>query len=105
LAESKGIVRNLISLVLLGGTALGLINVYSDNTDVKAQAERAACAGRSCTTTFTRESRSPIAQSFTVQTRLVEKGKVDRSASVDVECKREYFLLGSYTCVTQGALP
>jgi hypothetical protein len=90
---------------LLGATALGLYNVYSDNADVKALAERAACSNRPCTSNFTRESRSPISQSFTVQTRLVEKGKVDRSASVDVECKREYLLLGSYTCVASGALP
>jgi hypothetical protein len=65
----------------------------------------AACRERSCTSTFTRESRSPIAQQFTIQTRLIEKGKTDRSASVDVECKREYRLLGSYTCNAQGALP
>jgi hypothetical protein len=104
-AQSKGIVRNLISLVLLGGTALGLYNVYSDNTEVKTQAERVACAGRECTSSFLRESRSPIAQSFTLQTKLVEKGKVDRSASVDVECKRELVLVGEYRCTARGALP
>jgi len=103
--QSRGVVRNLISLVLLAGTALGLYNVYSDNTDVKAEAERVACAGRECTSSFLRESRSPIAQSFTVQTKLVEKGKVDRSASVDVECKREFFLVGAYHCTARGALP
>jgi hypothetical protein len=104
-SQSKGVIRNAISVLLLGGTALGLFNVYSDNSEVKAQAERAACSARPCTATFTRESRSPISQSFTVQTRLIEKGKVDRSASVDVECKREYLLLGGYTCIAQGALP
>jgi hypothetical protein len=104
-AQSRGGLRNLISLLLLGGTALGLFNVYSDNTEVKALAERAACAERPCSAIFTRESRSPISQSFTVQTRLVEKGKVDRGASVDVECKREYLLLGGYTCTAQGTLP
>jgi hypothetical protein len=104
-ANSKGLFRSTLSVALLGATALGLYNVYSDNSDVKSQAEREACRGRSCTSTFTRESRSPIAQSFTIQTRLIEKGKIDRSASVDVECKREYLLLGSYTCTAQGALP
>jgi hypothetical protein len=104
-ADSKSLFRSTLSVALLGGTALGLYNVYSDNTDVKSQAERAACRERSCTSTFTRESRSPIAQSFTIQTRLIEKGKSDRNASVDVECKREYLLLGSYTCTAQGALP
>ena len=105
MAQSKGIFRNLISLVLLGGTAVGLYNVYSDNAGVKTQAERTACAGRQCTSTFLRESRSPIAQSFTLQTKLVEKGKVDRSASVDVECKREFVLVGDYRCEARGALP
>ena len=97
--------RNAISLTLLGATALGLFNVYADNSQVKALAERSACADRPCTSNFTRESRTPIAQSFTVQTRLVQKGKTDRSASVDVECKREYLLIGGYTCVAQGTLP
>ena len=105
MAQSRGTLRNLISVLLLGGTALGLFNVYSDNTEVKALAERAACAERTCTASFTRESRSPISQSFTVQTRLVEKGKVDSGASVDVECKREYLLFGGYTCTAQGTLP
>jgi len=105
MAESRGLLRHLTSALLLGGTALGLYNVYSDNTELKLHAEKTACGGRACSAKVTRESRSPLSQSFTFQTELVEKGKSGRRASVDVECKRGLILLGSYTCVAQGALP
>jgi hypothetical protein len=101
----RSIVRSLSSVLLLGGTALGLYNVYSDNAELKAQAQKVACADRPCNATITRESRSPLAQNFTYQTELTEKGKTRRGASVDVECKRAYYLLGEYSCVGQGVLP
>jgi hypothetical protein len=105
MAESRGAFRNLFTGVLLAGTVLGLYNVYGDNADVRALGEKAACADRPCKATVTRESRSPVSQSFTYQTELIEKGKSRRGASVDVECKRAYFLLGDYRCTAQGALP
>ncbi|MGC4091400.1 MAG: hypothetical protein QM756_26680 [Polyangiaceae bacterium] len=105
MAESRGPLRNLFTVLLFGGTALGLYNVYSDNADVRALGEKKACGERPCKATVTRESRSPISQSFTYQTQLVEKGKPGRSASVDVECQRGYFLLGEYNCTAQGVLP
>jgi len=39
-----------------------------------------------------------LKQAFGYQTALVEHGKSGRSATVDVECTREYFLLGEYRC-------
>ena len=105
MAQSRGIARSFTSILLLGGTALGLYNVYSDNDELKLLAERTACGGRECSSKITRESRSPLSQSFTFQTELVEKGKSRRRASVDVECKRALYLLGEYACVAQGALP
>jgi len=105
MAESRGIVRRLSSILLLGGTALGLYNVYSDNAELKRFAEQTACGGRECSSKITRESRSPISQEFTFQTELVEKGKPGRRASVDVTCKRSLILLGAYACTAQGALP
>lgn len=101
----RSIVRNMTSALLLGGTALGLYNVYADNTAVRALAEKTACGERPCTARVTRESRSPLSQSFTYQVELAAKGKPQRSASVDVECKRTYYLLGAYACVGQGVLP
>lgn len=105
MAESRGFFRSFLSFALLAGTALGLYNVYADNTELKVAAERVACAGRECSSKITRESRSPLSQSFTFQTQLVEKGKSGRGASVDVECKRAFVLLGEYACTAQGALP
>ena len=99
----RSFVRSLSSVLLLGGTGLGLYNVYADNTELKAQAEKVACGDRPCKASITRESRSPLSQTFTYQTEL--SGKSRRSASVDVECKRAYILLGEYSCVGQGVLP
>jgi hypothetical protein len=105
MAEGRGVIRSLSSVLLLGGTALGLYNVYADNAEVLALAEKTACGDRPCTAKTTRESRSPLSQSFTFQTELTEKGKTHRGASVDVECKRAFYLLGAYSCVAQGVLP
>ena len=101
----RSLIRSLTSVLLLGGTGLGLYNVYADNADLKAHAEKVACGDRPCKASITRESRSPLSQSFSYQTELSEKGKPRRSASVDVECKRAYLLLGEYNCVGQGVLP
>ncbi len=105
MAQGRGLLRSLSSVLLLGGTALGLYNVYADNADVKALAQKVACGERPCTAKVTRESRSPLAQEFTFQTELVERGKPKRGASVDVTCKRALYLLGEYSCTGQGVLP
>lgn len=101
----RSIVRSMTSVLLLGGTGLGLYNVYFDNTELKAQAQRVACGERPCSARITRESRSPLSQNFSYETALKEKGKAQRNATVDVECKRAYYLLGEYSCVGQGVLP
>jgi len=52
------------------------------------------------------EHRSAFNAAFGFQTSLVQKGKTDRSASADVECRRDYYLLGEYHCsVVSGGLP
>jgi len=105
MAESRSVFSRLLSILLLTGTALGLYNVYSDNTDVRAMAERAACADSPCAAKIMRESRSPLSQSFTFQTRLEEPRKPTREASVDVECRRAMYLFGEYRCSAPNALP
>lgn len=105
MAQGRGLLRSVSSVLLFGGTALGLYNVYADNGDVKALAQKVACGERPCTARVTRESRSPLSQEFTYQTELVEKGKPGRGASVDVACKRAFILLGEYACKAQGVLP
>jgi hypothetical protein len=98
MAERSGLTRGVIMAVCLGATALGLANTYGDNADVVKQAERVACGGDNCSFQKLREERSVLAQKFTFQVQLTEKGKAGKNASADVECKRAYVLLGAYAC-------
>jgi len=104
--EARSLVRAVIAVICIAGTALGLANTYGDNTEVKALAQKTACGSPSCSVNVLREARSAFSQSFGFQTSLVQKGKSERSASVDVECKRKQILVGEYECVvTSGGLP
>ncbi|MEP7051181.1 MAG: hypothetical protein ABJB12_12555 [Pseudomonadota bacterium] len=87
------------------GTVLGLNNTYGDDTELKALAERAACGKAQCSLRMLHENRSAFKTAFSYQTKLLEKGNADRSASVDVECERALYLLGEYRCsVVSGGL-
>ncbi|HEY5373577.1 MAG TPA: hypothetical protein VIK01_07805 [Polyangiaceae bacterium] len=104
--EARSIIRPLFMLVCLGGTALGLNNTYGDDTELKALAEKTACGSAKCSVKMLNEHRSAFNAAFGFQTSLVQKGKTDRSASADVECRRDYYLLGEYHCsVVSGGLP
>jgi hypothetical protein len=104
--EGRTLFRALVAVLCIAGTALGLANTYGDNSDVKALAQKTACGSPNCSITVLREARSAFSQSFGFQTALAEKGKSQRSASVDVECKRKQVLIGDYECViTSGGLP
>ena len=104
--QGRSLIRPLVAVLCLAATALGLNNTYGDDAPVKAQAEQAACGRPACSVKLLHEARSAIKQSFGFQTALVERGKASRNASVDVECQRDYFLLGEYRCkVTSGGLP
>lgn len=91
-------IGRVISVVLLVGSAIGLYNVYGDNTEVVEEAKRRACSAPVCDAKITRESRSPIGQSFTIQTRVRHAGAPPKDESVDVECQRAFYLLGDYSC-------
>ena len=84
----KQVLRSAFSLLLIVLSVLGLINVYSDNTEVVALGARSACDA--CDATLVQSGRSPVSQSFTFQT---GPGKL-----VLVECKREFYFFGGYTC-------
>ena len=102
---AKSVVRPLFAAVCLVGTALGLNNTYGDDTEVKALAEKAACGSARCSVKILHESRSAFKQAFGYQTSLIEKGKTDRSASVDVDCQRALYLVGEYQCaIVSGGL-
>jgi hypothetical protein len=104
--EAKGIFRAMFAVICLVGTGLGLANTYGDNTEVKGLAQKTACGSPGCSISVLSETRSAFSQSFGFQTTLAQKGKSQRSASVDVECKRQQVLIGAYECrVTSGGLP
>jgi hypothetical protein len=93
MAESSRFTRPLVLGLCIGVTVLGLINVYGDNVEIVAMAEKVACAERSqCTARMTRMSRNPIGTSFTYQV------DVKPQTTVDVECKRTAYLLGDWSC-------
>ena len=93
MAEASRIVRPVIAVLCIGVTTLGLINVYGDNREVVAMAEKVACAERSqCTGRMTRMSRTPIGTSFTYQV------DVKPQTTVDVDCNRSAYLLGEWAC-------
>lgn len=92
MSDSRRLFRPVISVVLLSATALGLINVFSDNAAVVALAKQTACGHSTCKAQTTKMSRNPIAQDFTFATRLKHAG------TVRVSCHRAYYLLGAYQC-------
>ena len=105
MAERSGFSRFIVLAVCLGATAIGLNNVYGDNTEVIADAKRTACAGADCSADLLQQSRSAISQSFSLQVSAKQSGK-SRTATADVECRREYFLIGAYSCkLVSGGLP
>jgi hypothetical protein len=97
MAETGRIVRPLVLALCIGVTVLGLINVYGDNAQVVAMAEKTACGDRAqCTGRMTRMSRTPIGNSFTFQV------DVKPPATVDVDCNRSAYLLGDWSCKKAG---
>jgi hypothetical protein len=80
-----------LSLLLLLATALGLYNVYGDNTAVRRLAEHTACGERGCVRLLGAR-RTPLSQSFTFQT------SVQPQRSAQVGCERSYLLVGEFTC-------
>ena len=79
-----------LSVVFLLATLLALYNVYGDNTELLASAERLAC-GTQCVRLL-RAQRTPIEQSFTFQTSL------QPARTLDVRCQRALLLVGDYAC-------
>ena len=105
MAEARTFLRPALSVLLIGVTITGFINVFSDNSDVIALAETAACGKPSCTYQTTRVSRNPIMQSFTFQTVLTERRNINQQTTVDVDCHRSLWLVGAYSCERQGGAP
>lgn len=86
-------VRPLISVVLIILSVLGLSNVYSDNSDVLAQARDLACESDRCEANLRQEQRTPLSQEFHFS---ITGGEV-----VIVECSRSALFVGDYSCKKQ----
>ncbi len=84
---------------MLGITAVGLYNVYSDNTELQARAARLACGGVDCPTEKTRLERTPFSQTF--EFHVATKATGGAGATVAIVCRPAYLLVGDYDCRTQ----
>lgn len=91
------LLRSVFALILLVATALGLMNTFSDNSEVMKLAEREACQQKKCNAQQTRMMRGPIGQEYTFQVEILEPAK-SAQHSVDVNCRRSYYLIGEYEC-------
>lgn len=84
-------VRPVLSLTLLALTALGLHNVYADNTAVMDLAKGAACDA--CQATISQVGKSPINHTYIFAT---------GSGTATVKCQRTYIFVGAYSCEKQS---
>lgn len=99
MAETKRIIRPLVSIALVGASVLGLINVYGDNTEVLAQAKLLACGGKECPTQLSQFDRTPIAQTYHIVAQ--EDAKKHLTVTHVIKCQREKYLFGAWQCLDQ----
>ena len=95
-AAPRKILNMLVSLLGLAAVIAGLHNVYSDNAEVERMAAEQACADRdpSCRAAMTRHERAAWGQTFAMST---------TAGTVDVKCRRQFYLVGDYHCERQGS--
>lgn len=93
----KQFTRPLLTIFLLTITALGLINVYGDSTEVVALAQKVACRGSSCATRTTRVERTPFGHEYDLAA-TIQNGKQADTVSVTIRCRRSYVLAGEWNC-------
>jgi hypothetical protein len=86
------LLRWLLTIAVIGAGVAALRNVFGDTFEVERMAMDKACEerGPACRAQFTRWERTPIGQTFDMQT---------LSGTVIVRCQREYYLVGDYHCM------
>ncbi|MDX2055844.1 MAG: hypothetical protein SFV15_25810 [Polyangiaceae bacterium] len=94
----SNVIRGVFALVCVAATVGGLRNVFSDNTEVEAQARLAACGATPCSAVITRLERTPFGQDFQLQVSAKTSAE-GTGHSVDVKCKRAQILFGAYQCL------
>lgn len=92
------IVRNLVTLALIGFSVMCVYNVFGVGAEVEALAKETACQGQPlpCTAQYTRAARTPFSHSYTMYTSATSGDK-------QIECKRKFIMVGDYACVVEGA--
>lgn len=90
--------RNLVSLFFVAVSVMSVYNVFGVGGEVEAMAKETACQGQTppCTAQYTRAERRPWAHSFRMYTSA-------KSGEKDIECMRQYILIGDYSCKVKGA--
>lgn len=88
------VIKKLVALSCLVGSALALYNVYSDLTPVQKNAESIACTHTACAGLIGME-RTPVGVTFRFQ---VQRNKAE---TAQVRCSRSFLLLGDYTCTKE----
>jgi hypothetical protein len=99
MSSAMQLVRPATTLLLLSVTVLGLINVYGDNAEVKAQAQAVACGGKECPANVIRLERNPLAQTYDIAAE--PNGSRKGTVTVTIRCARTKVLLGDWECLAQ----
>jgi len=86
--------KNIVSIVVLIGcvaiTLATVMNVFGDNAEVEALAQKAACWDvKDCKYAKRAMVRTPLGQTFTYE---------GGGRTFDVTCRRAFIVLGDYTC-------
>jgi hypothetical protein len=89
------VIRAGLTVLCLLATAVGLYNVYSDDSAVVKRAAAQACGASGCVRML-RAERTPIGHDFTFQVSL------QPAATRSVECRRAYLLVGDMDCTVHG---
>ncbi|HRI71789.1 MAG TPA: hypothetical protein PK156_46470 [Polyangium sp.] len=91
------IFRNLVTLFFVGVSVMCVYNVMGVGGEVEAMAKETACQGQPlpCTARYTRAERTPWVHTFKMYTSA-------NSGEKDIDCRREYILVGAYSCKVVG---
>ena len=91
-SRARVIVRFIVFAIVIGVTALGMLNVFGDNSAVKQQATEMVCGKPGCEAHVVKEQRTPFSQSYGFQ----ESRQSQRL--IEIKCARQFVLLGAYEC-------
>ena len=88
----------LVLAIMFGAAWLCFDNVFSENLEVEALAERAACATHKCEEAhqLTDERRVPWEQTFDYAW---------NSDTVRITCRRQYYVIGARICTVDRSKP